>query len=335
MKDIAIVAGGYSSEFSVSIRSAEGLMNFIDGKKYNRYIVTIYKDKWTVKTKSGHEVNVNLNNFSFIDDYDVLVVFDYAFITIHGSPGEDGRLQGYFDMLGIRYSSCGVLAGALTYNKYVNNQFLNKQGIRIAESLRIKYGFNYNDDIQSNKNKIEFLHSFFNNKRDGVFVKPNEGGSSFGITKVTKLENIEEAIKKASIESEDIIIEEAIKGIEVTCGCYKTKTTSVVFPVTEIVSENDFFDYEAKYSGKSQEITPARLSEKLTDIIKQKTLQIYDLIGARGIIRIDYIIPAYGEPVLLEINTNPGMTSASLIPQQIKAARLDIKDVISDIIENS
>jgi D-alanine-D-alanine ligase len=321
MKDIAIVAGGYSSEFSVSIRSAEGLMNFIDGKKYNRYIVTIYKDKWTVKTKSGHEVNVNLNNFSFIDDYDVLVVFDYAFITIHGSPGEDGRLQGYFDMLGIPYSSCGVLAASLTFNKFVNNQYLNSHGIKTPKSIRLKAGTKFDT---SNAEVLGFP----------VFVKPCEGGSSFGISKVSNPLYLKDAINKAFKESSEVMIEQAVKGRELTCGCFKTAKRKVVLPVTEIISENDFFDYEAKYNGKSKEITPADVPIQTAQRIQDETALIYDLIDARGIIRIDYILSDEGEPFLLEINTNPGMTSASLIPQQIKAAGLDIKDVMTDIIEN-
>ncbi|MDR1813696.1 MAG: D-alanine--D-alanine ligase [Tannerella sp.] len=378
MKNIAIVAGGYTSEFGVSLRSAEGLMGFIDGERYNCYTVIISKKRWSVMLPDGNETDIDRNDFSFVTG-GVKVLFDFAYITIHGSPGEDGRIQGYFDMIGLPYSSCGVLAGALTFNKYFNNQYLKSQGIRVADSVRLtrlrhceersnpeKIGINgllirllhcvRNDGEKEVRNdgKVEVRNDrekevrndgkeearqdeqeWIRNDGNGVFVKPNEGGSSFGITKVTDAGKLQEAVDKAFEESDEVIIEQAIKGVEVTCGCYKTKKSAVVFPITEIVSENEFFDYDAKYNGKSQEITPARISGEMTDKIKRNTLKIYDLIGARGIIRIDYIIPDDGEPVLLEINTNPGMTTASLIPQQIKAEGLDIKDIMTDIIENS
>ena len=321
MKNIAIVAGGYSSEYVVSLKSAEGLYGFIDKSRYNIYVVVIRKEAWTVKMPDGSMPEIDKNDFSFRAG-EQKIKFDFAYITIHGCPGEDGRLQGYFDMLDIPYSSCGVLAAALTFNKFINNQFLKSLGIRVSNSIRlIKGQIAETDDI------IKQLGL-------PVFVKPNDGGSSFGVTKVKEASQMQAAIEKAFAEGLEVIIESFIKGTEITCGCYKTKTKNVVFPITEVVTENEFFDYNAKYNGEVQEITPARISDELTAKIQLQTLKIYDLIGAQGIIRIDYIIPEDNNPVLLEVNTNPGMTATSFIPQQIRAAGLDIKDVMSEIIEN-
>ena len=320
MKNIAIVAGGYSSEYEVSLKSAKGLYGFIDKDRYNLYIVVLRKEKWFVKMPDESTPEIDKNDFSF-QAGEKRIKFDYAYITIHGNPGEDGRLQGYFDMLDIPYSSCGVLAGALTFNKYTNNQFLKSLGIRVSDSIRLTSGQKAETDDIINKLGLP------------VFVKPNDGGSSFGITKVKEVSQMQPAIEKAFAEGREVIIESFIKGTEISCGCYKTKTKQVAFPITEVVTENEFFDYNAKYNGEVQEITPARISDELTAKVQQETLKIYDLIGARGIIRIDYIIPEDNNPVLLEINTNPGMTATSFIPQQIHAAGIDIKDVMTEIIE--
>lgn len=323
MKNIAIIAGGFSSEYEVSLKSANGLYDFIDKDRYRLYIVMITKESWTVRLSDGSTPDIDKNDFSFLTSDGQKITFDYAYITIHGCPGEDGRLQGYFDMLGIPYSSCGVLAGALTFNKFVNNQFLKSLGYRVSDSIRLLEGQTVETDEIISKLGLP------------VFVKPNDGGSSFGITKVKEASQMQPAIEKAFAEGREVIIERFIQGTEVTCGCYKIKGKQVVFPITEVVTENEFFDYDAKYNGESQEITPARISQELTAEIQQKTLEIYDAIGAHGIIRVDYIIPTDHQPVLLEINTNPGMTAASFIPQQIQAAGLDIKDVMTEIIENT
>ncbi|MDR0743046.1 MAG: D-alanine--D-alanine ligase [Tannerella sp.] len=322
MKHIAIVAGGDSSEYEVSLRSAEGVYGFIDGTRYNRYIVTLRNSDWKVRMPDGTTYDVDKNDFSFRTG-EKKIKFDYAYITIHGRPGEDGRLQGYFDMLDIPYSSCGVLAGALTFNKYINNQFLKSLGYRVADSIRLLEGQQI--DCGTIVDKLNLP----------VFVKPNNGGSSFGVTKVKEASQLKPAIEKAFSEGCEVIIERFIKGREITCGCYKTRTKQVVLPITEVVTGNEFFDYDAKYNGQAEEITPARISEELTGKIQRQTLEIYDVIRAHGIIRIDYIIPADHHPVLLEINTNPGMTATSFIPQQINAAGLDVKDVMTEIIENS
>lgn len=321
MKYIAIVAGGDSSEYEVSLRSAEGVYSFIDGDRYHRYIVTLRNSDWKVNMPDGTIYDVDKNDFSFRINENK-IKFDYAYITIHGRPGEDGRFQGYLDMLNIPYSSCGVLAGALTFNKYINNQFLKSLGFRVADSIRLLEGQHINAEEIINRLGLP------------VFVKPNDGGSSFGITKVKEASQMNSAIEKAFSEGREVIIERFIEGTEITCGCYKTKTRQIALPITEVVTNNEFFDYDAKYNGQVEEITPARISEELTDRVQRQTLEIYDIIGAHGIVRIDYIIPADKHPILLEINTNPGMTATSFIPQQIRAAGLDIKNVMSEIIEN-
>jgi D-alanine-D-alanine ligase len=321
MKNIAIVAGGNTSEYEVSLRSAEGLYGFIDKERYCRYIVMLRNGDWNVKMPDGTTAAIDKNDFSFRAD-GRKIKFDYAYITIHGCPGENGLLQGYFDMLEIPYSSCGVLASALTFNKFINNQLLKSFGYRIADSIRLTKGQPVDAGYIADRLGLP------------VFVKPNDSGSSFGVTKVKEASRLQPAIEKAFAEGREVIIESFIEGTEITCGCYKTKTKQAVFPIAEVVTDNEFFDYDAKYNGQVQEIIPARISQELTADVQRRTLEIYDLIGASGIIRIDYIIPKDNDPVLLEINTNPGMTATSFLPQQIRAAGIDIKDVMTDIIEN-
>ena len=284
-KNIAIVAGGDSSEIVISLKSAEGIYSFIDKDKYNLYIAIVKKDEWSVRLPNGEHTPIDKNDFSFFENGEKKR-FDFAYITIHGTPGEDGRLQGYFDLIGLPYSSCGMLVSALTFNKYVCNHYLNNFGVRIA------------------------------------------------VTKVKEISALPAAIDKAFAEGKEVVIESFIEGTEVTCGCYKVKGKEVVFPVTEVVTSNEFFDFDAKYNGQVQEITPARISPEWTKKVQSETSRIYDLLGAKGLIRVDYIIPADGEPCLLEINTTPGMTGTSFIPQQVRAAGLNITDVMNDIIEN-
>ena len=319
-RTIAIVAGGDSSEFPVSLRSAQGAYSFIDKEKYDLYIVEMKGLCWEVQLPEGN-VPVDRNDFSFSLNGEK-VRFDFAYIIIHGTPGEDGKLQGYFDLLHIPYSTCDVLASAMTFNKFVCNQYLKGFGIRVAESLMLRKGQNISD-----KDVIEKIGL-------PCFIKPNEGGSSFGVSKVKTQEQIQPAIEKAFHESEEIVIEAFMQGIEITCGCYKTKKKEVVFPITEVVTSNEFFDYDAKYNGQVQEITPARLPEELGKRVQTLTSAIYDILGCSGIIRVDYIITEGEKINLLEINTTPGMTATSFIPQQVRAAGLDIKNVMTDIIED-
>ncbi|MBM6733874.1 D-alanine--D-alanine ligase [Mediterranea massiliensis] len=320
-RTIAIVAGGDTSEYEVSLRSAQGIYSFIDKEKYTLYIVGMHGLDWHVQLPDGRTVPVDRNDFSFRLDGQQ-VKFDFAYITIHGTPGEDGRLQGYFDMLRIPYSCCGVLAAALTYDKFACNQYLRAFGVRIAESLLLRQGQTITDDEVVEKIGLP------------CFIKPSLGGSSFGVTKVKTREQIQPAIAKAFEEAQEVVVEAFMDGTELTCGCYKTKEKEVVFPITEVVSHNEYFDYKAKYNGESDEITPARIPDELADRVKKLTSAIYDILGAQGIIRVDYIVTEGSKINLLEVNTTPGMTATSFIPQQVRAAGLDIKDVMTDIIEN-
>jgi D-alanine-D-alanine ligase len=320
-RTIAIVAGGDSSELPVSLRSAQGIYSFIDKEKYNLYIVEMQGLRWEVQLPDGSKTAIDRNDFSFSMNNEK-VKFDFAYITIHGTPGEDGKLQGYFDLLQIPYSSCSVLVSALTFNKFSCNQYLKGFGVKVSESVMLRQGQSILDDDVVEKIGLP------------CFIKPNLGGSSFGVTKVKTKEQIQPAIQKAFAEAKEVIIEAFMQGTEITCGCYKTKGKEQVFPITEVVTGNEFFDYDAKYNGQVEEITPARLSEELTKRVQTLTSAIYDILGCSGIIRIDYIITKGDKINLLEINTTPGMTATSFIPQQVKAAGLNIKDVMTDIIEN-
>ena len=321
-KKIAIVAGGYSSEFDVSIKSARGIQSFIDPERYEVYIVLITKDEWVVQQDEKTKIPIDKNDFSFVQA-GRKIHFDFAYITIHGTPGENGLLQGYFDMMKIPYSSCGVLASALTFNKYFCNQFLNNFGVKTAESVFLRKGNAWDSDMVLSKLGLP------------VFVKPNDSGSSCGVTKVISKDQLQTAVAIAFEEGTDVLVECFLSGTEVTCGCYKINDKITVLPVTEVVSNNEFFDFDAKYSPNgAEEITPARISPQLTNEIQALTSKIYNWIGAKGIIRIDYIISPEEEIKMLEVNTTPGMTATSFIPQQIKAAGLNIRDIFTKIIEN-
>ena len=320
-RTIAIVAGGDSSELPVSLRSAQGIYSFIDKERYNLYIVEMQGNRWEAVLPNGDKTPIDRNDFSCTEN-GKKKNFDFAYITIHGTPGENGLLQGYFDLIGIPYSSCNVLVSAMTFNKFTCNQYLKGFGIRVSESMILRKGFEILDEEVINKVGLP------------CFIKPNAGGSSFGVTKVKTKEQIQPAIEKAFGESDEVMIEAFMQGTEITCGCYKTKDNEVVFPITEVVTSNEFFDYDAKYNGQVDEITPARIPEETAERVRLLTSAIYDILGCDGIIRIDYIITEGEKVNMLEINTTPGMTATSFIPQQVRAAGLDIKDVMTDIIEN-
>lgn len=318
---IAIVAGGDSSEHDVSMRSAEGIYSFIDKEKYSLYITELTRQGWEAILPDGTRTPIDKNDFSFMHD-GRKVIPDFAYITIHGTPGENGIIQGYFELIGIPYSTCDVLVSALTFSKFTLNQYLKGFGVRVAESMLINRKNEVSDDVIIEKIGLP------------CFIKPNASGSSFGVTKVKTREQIRPALEAAFKESADVMIEAFMDGIELANGCYKTKEKSVVFPITEVVSQNEFFDYNAKYKGEVTEITPARLSDELTARVQQLTSAIYDILGCRGIVRVDYIITEEEKINMLEINTTPGMTATSFIPQQVRAAGIDIKDVMTDIIED-
>lgn len=305
---IAIVAGGDSSEHDVSLRSAAGILSFLDKDRYEAEIIEL---------KGADKAALNR-----------ITEFDFAYITIHGTPGENGLLQGYLEMMHIPYSCCNVLAAALTFNKYACNHYLQDFGIPISKSILIRCQEWKQVDAESRaKDIIDEIGL-------PCFIKSNVGGSSFGCTKVKKAEDAVPAIVRAFEEGDEVICEAFMKGTEITCGVYKTQDKSVAFPITEVVTSNEFFDYNAKYNGEVQEITPARIPDDVRDRVQEMTKRIYDIVGAQGIIRVDYILTEGWAINLLEVNTTPGMTATSFIPQQVRAAGLDIKDVLTDIIEN-
>lgn len=326
-RTIAIVCGGDSSEHDVSLRSAQGLYSFFDKEKYDLYIVDIKGQDWHVNLPNGDIAPVDRNDFSFRYNGKTIIV-DYAYITIHGTPGENGLLQGYFDLIHLPYSTSGVLVEALTFDKFVLNNYLRGFGVAVADSILVRRG----DEEKLTEKSLTETVGF------PCFVKPAADGSSFGVSKVKNFDQLAPALRKAFMESDTVMIEGFLDGIEISQGCYKTKEKSVVLPATEVVTSNEFFDYDAKYNGQVQEITPARLSPETSDRVAKITSAIYDILHANGIIRIDYIISKTKDGQdkinMLEINTTPGMTVTSFIPQQVRAAGLEMKDVLSDIVEN-
>ena len=330
-KTIAIVAGGDSSEHDVSLRSAEGIHSFLDKERYEVYIIEIKGMTWEAHLKDGSRSNVDRNDFSFMEG-GKRIRPDFAYITIHGTPGENGILQGYFDLIHLPYSTSDVLVEAMTFNKFTLNQYLKGFGVSVSESLIVRKGFEH---LVTDDEIIEKIGL-------PCFVKPNAGGSSFGVTKVKSADQIHEAILKAMRESDEVMVEAFMEGTEISQGCYKTQEKEVVLPATEVVSDNEFFDYNAKYNGQVREITPARLKEETAERVSLITSMIYDILGCSGIIRVDYIITHTTDENgkererinMLEVNTTPGITATSFIPQQVRAAGMDMKDVLTDIIEN-
>ena len=320
-RNIVIATGGDQSEIVVSLKSAEGLKSFIDSDRYNLYTAILEKNNWRVVV-DNQEYPINKDDFS-ITIKDKKVNFDCVYNTIHGIPGEDGRLQGYLDMLSIPYTSCGVLASALTFNKFACNTYLKAFGIKSAESLLLRRGMQIDTEAIATKTGFP------------CFVKPNSGGSSFGITKVVQISDLHNAIETAFKESDELIIEVFIKGTELTNGIYKTLKNEVVLPVTEVIPKKEFFDFEAKYEkGMAEEITPARITDEQTARIQKLSSAIYDILGCKGIVRVDYIL-SDNNIYLLEVNTTPGMTKTSFIPQQIAATNTPIKDVFTEVIEDA
>lgn len=325
MKKIAIVAGGDSSEYVVSLRSAQGIWSFVDHSKYETSIIVIKGTEWKMVQYDGEQYDwdqtwpVDREDFSVVKD-GVKLTFDFAYIIIHGTPGENGILQGYFDMIRMPYSCCGVLAAALTCSKFTCNRYLSTFGIPVAKSILLHVGEEVNTDQCVKELGLP------------VFVKPNAGGSSYATTKVKTPEELQLAIAGAKQEATgEVIIESFMQGTEVTCGCYTSRDGLRALPITEVVSKKEFFDVDAKYNGAVEEITPARISDEMTQKIQALTRRIYGYVGAKGIIRVDYIIIG-DTPHLLEVNTTPGMTATSFIPQEVRAAGLDISDVMDDVI---
>ena len=320
-KNIAIVAGGNSSEYTISINSAKELRLVLNPEKYNVYTVLIQESKWTV-IENNREFSINKNDFSFKLN-DGIIHFDCILMAIHGTPGEDGKLQSYFDLVGIPYTSCSANISALTFNKFACKAFLKEFGTNTAKSLLLRKNEPF--DIRDIQDKLNFP----------CFVKPNNSGSSFGISKVNDGEGLRTAIFNAFIEDDEVIIEEFVDGTEISCGLVKVKGKTHIFPLTEIISKNEFFDYEAKYTGgKAEEITPARIPGDISQRCKELSSSIYTNLGCRGIVRIDYIISG-NTPYFLEINTVPGMTAESIVPKQIISYGKEIGAILDLVIEDT
>jgi len=326
MKRIAIVAGGDSSEYVVSLRSAQGIWSFMNHEKYETHILVLKGNDWKRVAYDGKEYDwnqtapVDRNDFSVVLNGKKLT-FDFAYIIIHGTPGENGLLQGYFDLIGMPYSCCGVLAASLTCSKYFCNKYLSTLGIPVAKSILLHKG-----ESVATEEAVAQLGL-------PMFVKPNAGGSSYATTKVKSADQLQKAIEDAMNEATgEVIIESFMQGTEITCGCYTSSNGLQALPITEVCPKTEFFDVDAKYNGAVEEITPARISAELTAQVQETTKRIYRYINAKGIIRVDYII-IEGVPHLLEVNTTPGMTATSFIPQQVRCAGLNISDVMDDVIE--
>ena len=321
MKHIAIIMGGYSSEYKISLKSGNVVYNNLDTSKFIGYRIHIFKNKWVYVDQLDNEFAVDKNDFS-ITINNQKIQFDCVFNAIHGTPGEDGLLQAYFELLNIKQTSCDYYQAALTFNKRDLLSVLKPYGIQSATSFYLNLGDAIDQD--------QIL------KKVGLpcFVKPNKSGSSFGISKVKTESEFMSAITNAYKEDNEIIIESFLNGIEVSVGVINYKGTTTVLPITEIVSENDFFDYEAKYLGKSQEITPARISAEMTAKVSAIAKKAYEILKMKGFSRSEFII-VNNEPFMLEMNTIPGLTTESLIPQQAKCAKISLQDLFTNAIELS
>ncbi|MCF7567230.1 D-alanine--D-alanine ligase [Sabulilitoribacter arenilitoris] len=320
-KNIAIIMGGYSSEYKISLKSGNVVFETLNKSKYNAYCIHIFKNKWVYVDENDVEFPIDKNDFS-VTVKNKKITFHCVFNAIHGSPGEDGFMQGYFDLINIPYTSCGMYQAALTFNKRDCLSTLKPYGIKTAESYYINLGDTINENEIVTKVGLP------------CFVKANKAGSSFGVTKVHKKDDLQNAINVAFKEDNEIIIESFLDGVEVSVGVITYKGKTKVLPITEIVSENDFFDYEAKYLGKSQEITPARLSKELEEKVNTIAKKVYKILKMKGFSRSEYIFKD-GEPHLLEINTIPGLTRESILPQQAAAAGISLPDLFDNAIEEA
>jgi len=320
MKNIAILTGGDSAEYAISILSANTVLQNLDPELFKGYIIHLKNDKFTTLINKI-KIDIDKSNFTF-ESENKRISFDAIFMALHGSPAENGLIQPYFDNLKIPYSSCNAKVSALTFNKYECNKKLKELGFSCAAS------FLYTKGEKIDKQKI------IDHVKLPFFVKPNGGGSSFGISKVKKKEELTKAINSALQHDNKVLIEQFIDGIEISCGVYINKNNIQALPITEIVTENEFFDYQAKYEGKSQEITPARISKKLTIEVQKITTDIYKAMELSGICRVDYII-MNGKPYIIEINTIPGLTEESIIPQQVKSANLKLSIIFKSCLVDS
>lgn len=320
-KKIAIIMGGYSNEYEISLKSGNVVYETLSSTKYDCYRIHIFKNKWFYVNTNGTEYSINKNDFS-VTVNNSKITFDCVFNAIHGSPGEDGLMQAYFELLNIPQTSCSMYQAALTFNKRDCLSVLKTYGIKTAESYSLNLGDMTDHDAIIAKVGLP------------CFVKANRAGSSFGITKVYKKEDLQNAIDIAFKEDNEIIIEAFLDGTEVSVGVIQYKGKTKVLPITEIVSNNDFFDYKAKYLGESQEITPARISKDMAGKVMKVAKQVYEILKIKGFSRSEYIFKE-GEPHLLEVNTVPGLTKESILPQQAEAAGISLEDLFDNAIEEA
>ncbi len=319
-KNIAVIYGGYSREHEISLQSAKLVTELINKELFNVYTIHVEKEKWTSKI-NGENAEIDKNDFSIIRKKEKIKI-DCAVIIIHGTPGEDGLLQAYLEITGIPFISCGFFESALTFDKQACKLYLKEYGILQAKSTIVRK--NSEIDVDKIISKVGLP----------CFVKPNAGGSSFGTSKVKEKNKLKKAVETALNEDDIVIIEEFIEGTEITHGLIKTSKNDYILPITEIVSKNDFFDYEAKYKGESEEITPARIPDKIKKDCFNTSSYIYDILNCKGIVRIDYILKKE-KLYFLEINTVPGMSKASIIPQQAAAINLDLQNVYTELINDA
>lgn len=322
-KKVALVTGGLSSEAQISYKSAKNVFAAVDKNKYDVFMIDIHPTGWWYENSAGEEVAVDKSDFSIIENGQK-INFDVALMVIHGTPGEDGKMQGYFDLIGLPYTSCDTSTSALTFNKRFTVAVAGFGGVGVAKSLHLF--------AAAPLSPSEILQQL----QLPVFVKPNNGGSSLGISKVNTKEELAPALEKAFKEDTQVLVEEFISGREFTIGVFKSKGTTTVLPITEIITENEFFDFEAKYLGKSKEITPAIITEKMQNDLSAAAQKVYSILNCRGVVRIDFIYDeAQAKPFMLEVNTVPGQSDASVIPQQVRSLGWSLTDFYGQIIEDA
>ena len=317
--NIAIFTGGDSSEYVISIKSARQVLKWLEAAGHSCYLVEVKRDKWTVHL-GKKRVPMDKNSFSFLVEEEK-VTFDFIWNSIHGTPGEDGKLQGFFDMMGLPYSSSNLFSSALTFDKYTCKSFLKQHDILTPEASLVR------KELETDLEAVAEIVGF------PCFVKPNNGGSSFGTSKVVRIEELQPALEEALQEDREAIVERYIKGTEVTCGLMKRGEDFTLFPITEIIPENEFFDYESKYTvGKAKEITPARIDDDISKKCQEMAMAIYKLCNCSGIIRVDFIIKG-NQVYFLELNSIPGMSEESIVPKQVASMGLKMETVLQQVIE--
>ena len=318
-KNIAVIGGGNSSEYEVSLQSAAHVFAEIDGERYNKYLLILKGRDWHIE-ENGTQYPVDKNDFSFTRNGEK-VCFDYAYIIIHGNPGENGMLQGYLDMMGIPYSTCSTLCEAMTFDKYTCSNYVKAFGIQTSDPILIKRGMPYDQEAILTATGLP------------CFIKPNAEGSSFGVSKVKSRGEFDAAMQRAFEKCPEVLVESFLDGTEFTCGLYRAGGRKVILPVAEVIPKKEFFDYEAKYKGASEEIVPAPVSEKLSQEIKDISTRIYQILNCKGVVRCDFIVEDGTEDVyFLEVNTTPGQSAESIVPKQVRHMGWTLEEFYQNVI---